>query len=244
MATGRVTAREMHRVALRALPADRWGEYLDAHSALPGPRANLELLEVAADLAPAGTLREWAASPDEYRATVGAAGLGRLVAEGQVGDLATLRALAADHRWRVREGVAVALQRLGDADLAGMHAVTDEWSTKPALVRRAAIAGECEPRLLRPRGASEHALALLDRVTRSLLDEADRRSPDVRTLRQVLGYCWSVAVAANPSAGFPAFEAWATHPDDDVRWMVRANLRKARLTRADAAATARVAAML
>jgi len=242
--SARPSGRDLHRAALAALPVPEWGAYLDAHSGLPGPRGNLELLDVVAELAPAESLRGWAADADEYRATVGAAGLGRLVADRDVGDLATLRTLAADDRWRVREGVAMALQRLGDADLTRLHAVTDDWSVGAPLVQRAAAAGECEPRLLRAPGAAAHAVALLDRITGSLLGRPDRRASDVRTLRQALGYCWSVAVAADPAGGFPALEAWASSTDDDVRWVVRENLRKARLARADAAATARLSALL
>jgi hypothetical protein len=238
------SVRDVHRAALAALPPAEWAGYLDAHSGLPGPRGNLELLDVVAQIAPAAALREWAGDADEYRATVGAAGLGRLVAEGELADLETLRSLAEDARWRVREGVAMALQRLGDVDLARMQGVTDDWSGGPPLVQRAAIAGECEPRLLRAPGAAAHAVALLDRVTRSLVAIADRRSGDVRVLRQALGYCWSVAVVADPAAGFPALAAWASSTDTDVHWVLRTNVRKARMARADAAETARLAELL
>ena len=53
----------------------------------------------------------------------------------------------------------------------------------------------------------------------------------MRTLRQALGYCWSVAVAADPDLALPAFEALEASADPDVRWIVRENLRKARLQR-------------
>jgi hypothetical protein len=61
----------------------------------------------------------------------------------------------------------------------------------------------------------------------------ERRATDVRVLRQALGYCWSVAVAADPEAGLPRFEALREDPDPDpdVAWIVRENLRKARLIR-------------
>jgi hypothetical protein len=52
-------------------------------------------------------------------------------------------------------------------------------------------------------------------------------------LRQALGYCWSVAIAASPDEGFRLFERWATIEDADVRWVVRENLKKKRLARAD-----------
>lgn len=238
--------REVHRRALADLPLDAWDAYLTAHSNLPGPRANLELLEVVGDVAPAGYLMTCAASDDEYRAAVGAAGLGRLAADGDGDALVRLRALAEDDRWRVREGVAMALQRIGDRDRRLLATVTDAWAAGPPLVQRAAVAGECEPRLLDTPSAAAHAVALLDRVTGRLaaLPADRRRDADVRTLRQALGYCWSVAVAADPSAGFPVLRRWALSDDDDVRWVLRRNAGKARLRRADAAATDALAVAL
>jgi hypothetical protein len=53
----------------------------------------------------------------------------------------------------------------------------------------------------------------------------------VRTLRQALGYAWSVAVAADPEPGLTAFTALRDDPDPDVAWVVRENLRKKRLQR-------------
>lgn len=239
-------ARDAHRRSLAALPVARWGAYLDANSNLPGPRGNLELLDVAADLAPGPVLFDWAADADEYRATVGAAGLGRLVVEGDARARATLHALAEDRRWRVREGVAMALQRIGDADLAALHAITQEWAAGPPLVQRAAVAGECEPRLLRTAPSAAHAVGLLDAITRSLasLPAARRREDDVRALRKALGYCWSVAVAADPGPGFDVLEAWAGSDDPDVRWVLRENTRKTRLTRADPVRAAALVAAL
>jgi hypothetical protein len=40
-----------------------------------------------------------------------------------------LRTLAADPRWRIREGVAMALQRWGDADMDGLLAEMAVWAT-------------------------------------------------------------------------------------------------------------------
>ena len=50
-------------------------------------------------------------------------------------------------------------------------------------------------------------------------------------LRQALGYCWSVAVAADPERGVPLFAVLRTVGDPDVTWVVRENLGKARLRR-------------
>jgi hypothetical protein len=223
-----------YREALRDL--DDWEPYLVAHSHLPGPRGNLELLEAVGDEATADRLFALADSTDEFLAACGAAGLGRLVAEGDSGAaaLARMRELADDPRWRVREGVAMGLQRIGDADTARLLGILRSWSTGSPLCRRAVVAGICEPRLLTDPTVAQAALELLGQVTASLLAEPDRRDPDVRVLRQALGYGWSVAVVGAPATGKAAFERLAASDDPDARWIVRENLGKARLSRLDA----------
>ena len=100
---------------------------------------------------------------------------------------------------------------------------------------RAAVAGVCEPRLLRQPGPAARALGLLDQVTGALAARrpGERADPAVRVLRQALGYCWSVAVAALPAEGFARLERWAAADDPDVRWLIRENLRKSRTRWAD-----------
>jgi hypothetical protein len=129
------------------------------------------------------------------------------------------------------------LQRLGDADPEALRALATALVRGTPLERRAAIAGICEPRLLADRLTARAALALLDAVMLSLLDEPERRRDDVRVLRRALGYCWSVAVAALREEGRPALERWLDCCDPDVRWVLRENLRKHRLLEADPAWT-------
>jgi len=88
-----------HRAALAQLKPADWDAYLLKHSGLPGPRANLELVGVTADLGTAAQFTRWAALPDEYLPLCGAVGLGRLLAEGDQSPLPMLRALASDPRW-------------------------------------------------------------------------------------------------------------------------------------------------
>jgi hypothetical protein len=237
--------RSDYAAVLKSLPADQWVAYLDRESGLPGPRGNIELAEAFADVADPAMIRRCAESPDEYLATCGAVGFGRLLAEGDVQAADALKALAADSRWRVREGVAMALQHLGDANMPALWALTDDWVDGPLLVQRAVAAGICEPRLLGSPGDARRAVQVLDRITGSVQGLADqsRRSEEFRVLRKGLGYCWSVATAASPAEGFDRLEKekWAGSADKDVRWIVRENLRKARLARADAAAADRVA---
>lgn len=235
-----------HRSDLQALRSeDEWTNYLLRESALPGPRANLELVAAAADEADPDLLRRLASlapgeapagTAFEFLPVCGAVGLGRLLAEGTggAGEVHMLRTLASDPRWRVREGAAMALQRFGDADFPGMLAVAREWSRGSPYEQRAAAAGLCEPRLLRSPERAAAVLAVLDGITASIPGTGDRRGDDFKALRKGLAYCWSVAVAAHPEAGKPAFERWLGSADPDIRWIMKQNLGKARLERMEA----------
>ena len=209
--------------------------FLRRGSNLPGPRANLELVQAAADAGDERAFHAWIKAAkgtdptDEFLVLCAVVGLGRLAAQGETRLLDELRQRATDARWRVREGVAMGLQRMGERDMRALFAVAEDWAEDRPYVQRAAVAAVCEPRLLRAPAAGRRAVELVDRVTMSLVSRADRRSEEVRTLRQALGYCWSVAIAANPERGRRAFAPWMRSTDPDVAWVVRENLKKARL---------------
>jgi hypothetical protein len=231
-----------YRENLRTL--DDWDAYLLEHSNLPGPRGNLELAQAAADEGSEEQFMRWAAldseqapgnTPDEFLAFCGVVGMGRLLAEGRRDVLPLLRARASDARWRTREGVAMALQRWGDADMDALLNEMKDWAAGNTLEQRAAAAALCEPRLLSDPLHARRVLSVLDAITASLFLAQDRKSEEFKTLRQGLGYCWSVAVAALPVEGKPLMEKWLASEDKDVRWIMRENLKKNRLARADAA---------
>ncbi|HEX9900340.1 MAG TPA: hypothetical protein VGC81_14045, partial [Candidatus Methylomirabilis sp.] len=98
----------------------------------------------------------------------------------------------------------------------------------------AAAAALAEPRLLDEPRHRRAALAILDRITRSVeKTPARHRDSSFRILRQGLAYAWSVLVAADFDAGKPFMEKWMRSPDRDIRWIMQQNLKKARLARAD-----------
>jgi hypothetical protein len=220
-----------------------WDSYLLKESGLPGPRGNLELAQVVADEGNQELFLRYIAytadaapvnSPYEFLAFCGIVGLGRLLAEGDTDLLETLRQSASDPRWRMREGVAMALQRLGDVNMEQLIAAMREWAHGTALERRAAAAALCEPRLL---GQTQHAhavLGILDQITLCIEQAEDRRSKNFLTLRKGLGYCWSVAVVSLPAEGKALMEKWLVNADKDIRWIMKENLKKARLARMDA----------
>ena len=211
--------------------------YLDENSRLPGPAANLTVVEAFADVAAEDIIWQLSGSPDEFRRMCAAAALGRLHLErpDDARVLARLTELAADDNWRVREGVAMALQRVGDHSPELLLSLVDGFLAGTARVARAAIAGICEPRLLRRPELAAAALDACRRATEHVLAVpfTERRHEDVRTLRQGLGYCWSVAIAASPERGLALWrelEAQAK-TDVDVAWIVQENRAKARLQR-------------
>lgn len=231
---------EDYRKQLRALP--RWDDFLLQESGLPGPRGNLELAVAVAEEAASGRLEAYltfgpAEAPEgtrqEFLAFCGVLGLGDELPAGGKAALRRVRSWASDPRWRIREAVAMALQRFGDKDMGALLADLDSWIGGNCLERRAVVAAVAEPRLLREPEHVQRALALVDRVTHSLLREADRRHQDFRVLRQGLGYAWSVIVAAGPRSGKRAMERWFGSGDPDIRWVMRENLNKARLERMD-----------
>jgi len=233
-----VSKHQYYRQILRTL--DDWEPFLLQESGLPGPRANLELLQAVADEGSEAQFRQWLTlgpdrapvnSPEQFLAVCGVVGLGRLLAEGDRKVLPTLRSYACDPRWRMREGVAMALQRLGDRDMDALLAEMEGWSRGNWLEKRAAAAAVCEPRLLTEPQHAQRVLQLLDDITTSIANAEDRKSDAFRSLRQALGYCWSVAVAALPAEGTAAMEKWLPAADPDVAWIIKENLRKKRLQR-------------
>jgi len=230
-----------YREILRTL--ENWDLFLLRESGLPGKRANLELAQAVADEGSEELFERYLSfdpgkapvnSPYEFLAFCGVVGLGRLLSEGKMEVLKTLRPYASDPRWRLREGVAMALQRLGRVDMDLLLREMEQWSKGNLLEKRAAAAALCEPKLLREGKHIERALRILDEITTSIQSTEDRKSDEFKALRKGLGYCWSVAAVALPDEGKKMMERWFSSNDKDVLWIMKENLRKKRLTRMDA----------
>jgi hypothetical protein len=218
--------------------------YLLENSRLPGPRANLELMQAYVEL---GSEKDFIPlldhtpdqapenTPEAFLAVCGTVGLGELIANGLIEYLPDLRRQASDPRWRVREAVALALQIIGRHDFHLLSSICSDWVSGSFLEQRALVAGSCEPELLTVPEHARLALQWLDRITRSLSGVENRRDDDFRVLRKGLGYCWSVAVVANPEYGKPIFEKLFELDDGDVRWIIRENLKKNRMVKMDTA---------
>jgi hypothetical protein len=232
---------DKYQEALRTL--ENWDAYLLQECGLPGPRGNIELARAVAEEGDGACFARYLAfdaeqaptnSPHEFLAFCGVLGQGKLLAKGRKDALEILRRCASDPRWRIREAVAMALQRWGLMDMDALLDEMKKWSRGTPLERRAAAAAVCEPVLLGDPAHVEQVLDLLDGITVSVQGEEDRRSDEFKALRKGLAYCWSVAVSALPAAGKPRMEAWLECKDRDVRWIMKQNLAKKRLARMDA----------
>jgi hypothetical protein len=211
-----------------------WTDYLTANSGLPGPRGNLELVAACGEEADITRAHDLVDTDDEFSVVCGLVALGRLFGEGDDGQTELLHRHASDPRWRVREGVAMALQRAADDDPAAGFELADRWAEDPdPLVRRAAVAAVAEPRLLSDPARAGQALRLIDRITAGFdnIPADERKTSSVRTLRQALGYAWSVVIGALPEEGLRMFRKLEARTDPDIEWIVQENRKKARLKR-------------
>lgn len=236
-----MTRTDEYRRRLREL-AD-WDDFLLAESGLPGPRGNLELSAAVAEEGDEELFRRYREShgpevaptndPREFLAFCGVRGLGKSLGEGKTDALETLRPFASDPRWRIREAVVFALQRLGGRDMDALIREMESWGRGNLLEKRAAAAALCDPGLLGEESHARQTLRLLDAITASMLDVEDRKSDEFKAFRKGMGYCWSVAVAAMPDEGKKLMEKWLDCDDRDVLWVMKQNLKKNRLERMD-----------
>jgi HEAT repeat protein len=219
-----------------------WDSYLLAESGLPGPRGNLELAQAFAEIGDEKLIQKYIAiTPEEapensaevFLTFCGVVGLGTLVNRGKMGYLKDLRPFASDSRWRIREAVAMALQRIGEEDINLALREAKELSRGNFLEKRAAAAALCEPRLLKSEKVASAVLEMLDDVTTSIVGYSAKNDETFDVLKKGLAYCWSVAAASCPKQGKTLMEKWIHTKDKNIAWIMKENLKKNRLLKMD-----------
>jgi len=241
--------------------------YLREQSRLPGSRANLELVNDISNLLAAIVSEQpdevrkllhylvvdektvASNTPDEFIVLCGVVAFGACAAvrsewRGEI--FALLGEFASSSAWRVREGVAIAFQRLLPVVPEETIEYLMELATKGnCFQQRASIAAIAEPPLLHTPAMIDAALAIQQLVLERLhaMPVTERKREDVRALRQALGYTVSVVVAATPERGFALMRECVTWGDADINWVLRENLKKKRLAKF-AEHTARVSNLL
>lgn len=230
--------------------------YLREQSRLPGPRANLELaddfcylLVEAVPKHPENVRvllnyftngdRKMVASntPSEFVMMCGIIAYGACAAVQPTWRKDTYELLqhyACSGYWRIREAVALALQRL----LANVQDETLEYLFALArkgnyLQQRAVLAATAESSLLDTAEVAMSAFALERIVLERMHDTAagERKQKDFKTLRMTLGYTLSVVTATLPEQGFALMRESIHWNDSDIAWAIRENLKKKRLAK-------------
>jgi hypothetical protein len=255
-----MTKKEKHKQDLTGLfdallhtgDAESLGAYIVSNSNLPGPRGNLELAQAFADVVEDHTAqhaqRLWdlclqlstippdeapVNAPQELIPFCGAVGIGAIGAASPAlfePALTTLRRLANDPRWRMREAVVFGLQKLLATRRQEALKGLEGWIRPAAwLEMRAAAAAVAEPALLDDQETASAALQLHRGIMDHVVRAGDRRAEPFRVLRQGLGYTLSVVVRALPEQGFAFMAELFDSADPDVLWIVKQNLKKNRL---------------
>jgi len=213
-------------------------DQLLTQSGLPGPRGNLALFyrflkepdPAVVESCLALVDEETADSPEEFAGMCGVAGWA-LLHRGQADLVAAWLARWAVHpSWRIREAAAMALQELPFAGLSDRCAFARRIESGDPLVLRALVAGLCEPKNLKGGGGHDEVFALLGRATAVVAHDRPLTEGE-RVLRQALGYAWSVAAAACPPLGLPAFRAMEALQGRHVAWIAAENRKKKRMPR-------------
>jgi len=228
--------------------------YLISNSNLPGPRGNLELAGVFAEVVEEHLVkapgRLWTLcqelteySPDdaptndpkEFLPFCGSLATGAI---GSVSPtyfqqaMSRLRELAEDPRWRMRESVAMGIQRLMEKQSQKTLKELETWIVKDKwLAMRAVAAGVAEPALLKNQHTATSALKLHEKIFARILAAKDRKSDAFKTMKQGLGYSLSVVVRETPSEGFPYIRQLVKTQDTDILWITKENLKKNRLVK-------------
>ena len=219
-----------------------WDSYLLAKSGLPGPRGNLELAQAFAEIGDEQIIKKYISiKPEEapensaklFLTFCGIVGLGTLVNQGKAKYLKEIRQFASDSRWRIREGVAMALQRIGDNDINLLLHEANELSHGNFLEKRAAAAAVCEPRLLKSEEVTNEVSEMLDDITSSIVGYNAKQDEPFEVLKKGLAYCWSVATVACPVKGKKLLEKWIQSQDKNIVWIMKENLKKNRLLKMD-----------
>jgi len=208
------------------------------NSNLPGPRGNLELVYSFSKKASAGEVEECLSyvtddlrnSPEEFVAMCGIVGFAVVNKKKLKETVTFLRKFASHGSWRIREAVAMGIQEMTGERLEEMMQELSGWLSGNEFEKRAVVAALCEPKLLKDKTNVKKVLMILKEITLNSFPEEGKLTDEQSSLRKALGYGWSVAVVAFPDEGKRYFEDLAGNPNRHIRWIIKENLKKNRLS--------------
>ncbi|WP_430883276.1 hypothetical protein [Fusibacter sp. JL216-2] len=216
-------------------------KYLLENSKLPGRRANLELLYDFEKCATEKIVLDCLAvknhdlnnTPEEFAIMCGVVGYCKVNKDDVCGVFDFLEEYAQSYSWRVRESVAMGIQSMLILNEYKSLEVIKSWLNKTHLHQRAMIAGLCIPKLQTIEIIYRETAIILEQLMKEVLNWNGQLSEGQKALRKALGYCWSIAIEANPDSMKLEFEKYLRYENKHIVWIVRSNLKKNRLIKLD-----------
>jgi hypothetical protein len=213
-------------------------ENLLQNSNLPGPRGNLELMYSFSKKASAGEVEECLSyieddlrnSPEEFVAMCGIVGYAIVNKEKLKETVSFLRKFASHSGWRIREALAMGIQEMTGDRMTELIKELAGWLSGNEYEKRAVVAALCEPKLLKDKTSVSEVFSILKEITLNSFPADGKLNDGQTSLRKALGYGWSVAVVASPEEGKRFFENLAGNPNPHIRWILKENLKKNRLS--------------
>jgi DNA polymerase III delta prime subunit len=147
--------------------------------------------------------------------------------------LKSIRKYAAHNSWRIRDAVAIGIQEIAETDMNSIIDILETWMNGNDLEKRAIVAALCEPKLLKEKSIIIRIFEILKRITLKFEGISGKLSIEQDSLRKSLGYGWSVAIVSLPYEGKIAFEKIAKIENKHIKWIVKENLKKKRLSSMD-----------
>lgn len=145
-----------------------------------------------------------------------------------------LKSYANDKRWRIREAVAMAFQRIAENNFIIINEIFSNWIVNATLLeKRAIIATLAHPPILDNKDNVLFCLQITEEILTHIhtLNKDIRKTEDYRVLKKGLEYAISVFVEKLPLEGFVLLQKWGQIDDVDIKRIVTSNLGKARLTK-------------
>jgi hypothetical protein len=161
---------------------------------------------------------------------------------------ALLRESANSPNWRLREGVTLGLQFIGEEDADAMMAILRRWLPSATLLElRAVVATIAHPPILALRqDVADEGIDIAGEIFARIqsVDASSRGQEPFKVLAKGMGFAVSVIVAAAPERGFKMMRRFATSGDADINRILKENLGKSRLTKRFPAQVAEVTKIL
>jgi hypothetical protein len=239
---------------LNELNLNKMKDFLILNSNLPGPRSNLELLYMFSNYFKGKTnidtklldflfeLSEVSVescivdSRLEYLPCCSIVALGEqylyvnLQYRSKI--LEALKRSMNDSRWRVREGAAMCLQQIAEADFSALKNIIETfYENSNFLEKRAFVAGLAHPPILKVKDNAIFSLNLCEDILNEILKLSvqDIKTDSFKTLSKGLEYSISVFVQYAPEEGFDLMKKFALSGNKQIYTILISNLGKSRL---------------